>query len=93
MSRAARHNSAVESPDAVSSSLRFWYGAAISEFLSASPDAVLGQLTKNCAFTLMPTQTDAWLVQIAFLHSKLVGLSGSIFLEFNIPRLGPRIAS
>jgi len=73
------------------SSLRFWYGASIAEFLDASSEAVLGHLTANCEFALIPTQRDAWLAQIEFLRSPLKGFSGSIFFEFNIPRMGRRI--
>lgn len=73
------------------SSLRFWYGDSISDFLKTSPEAVLGQLTANCAFALIPAQRDAWLAQIEFLHSQLNGILGSIFFEFNIPRMGRRI--
>ena len=40
---------------------------------------------------MLPTQRDAWLSQIAFLRPQLGGLSGSIFFEFNIPRMGRRI--
>src|SRR5207253_6276996 len=74
-----------------SMSLRFWYGASIAEFRDASPESVLGQLAFNCDFALIPTQRDAWLEQIRFLRSHLIGLSGSIFFEFNIPRMGRRI--
>ena len=73
------------------SSLRFWYGASITEFLNANPSAVLGELTTNCDFALLPTQRDAWLAQIEFLRPRLNGLSGSVFFEFNIPRMGRRI--
>jgi len=73
------------------SSLRFWYGASIADFLDASSETVLGQLAFNCDFALIPTQRDAWLAQIEFLRSQLTGLSGSIFFEFNIPRMGRRI--
>src|SRR6266513_2901967 len=73
------------------SSLRFWYGASITEFLNANPSAVLGELTTNCDFALLPTQRDAWLEQIEFLLSQLEGLIGSVFFEFNIPRMGRRI--
>jgi hypothetical protein len=76
---------------AKAASLRFWYGASIAEFLEAPPDSVLGQLAFNCDFALIPTQRDAWLAQIEFLRSALKGLSGSIFFEFNIPRMGRRI--
>jgi hypothetical protein len=72
-------------------SLRFWYGASIAEFVHASTEAVLGELTRNCEFALIPTQRDAWLAQIEFLRPQLKDLSGSIFFEFNIPRMGRRI--
>jgi hypothetical protein len=85
----------VELPDpkisAKASSLRFWYGASIAEFLDASYESVLGQLAFNCDFALIPTQRDAWFAQIEFLQSHLKGFSGSIFFEFNIPRMGRRI--
>ena len=72
-------------------SSRFWYGASIAEFLGAADEAVLGELARNCDFALIPTQRDAWLAQIEFLRSKLIGLAGSVFFEFNIPRMGRRI--
>ena len=73
------------------SSLRCWYGASIPDFLSANFDAVVGELVRNSSFAVLPTQRDAWLGQIRFLQSQLAGLSGSIFFEFNIPRMGRRI--
>jgi schlafen family protein len=76
---------------AKAASLRFWYGASIAEFRDASSEAVLGQLAFNCDFALIPTQRDAWLAQIEFLRSQLKDFSGSIFFEFNIPRMGRRI--
>ncbi len=48
-------------------------------------------LARNCDFDLLPAQTDAWLEQIRLLQAQLVGLHGSIFLEFSIPRMGRRI--
>ena len=72
-------------------SSRAWYGASIAEFLQTQPDTILGQLVRNSAFSLLPTQRDAWLAQISLLQDCLVGLSGSLFLEFNIPRMGRRI--
>ena len=77
--------------DSWTSSLRNWYGASIAEFLNESPDAVLGQLATNCTFALLPTQRDAWLAQIELLRAQLSGLTGSVFFEFNIPRMGRRI--
>jgi len=70
---------------------RAWYGASVSEFLQTQPDTIVGRLTKNSDFALLPTQKDAWLVEISFLQACLVDLTGSLFLEFNIPRMGRRI--
>jgi Uncharacterized conserved protein (DUF2075) len=71
--------------------LRTWYGASINEFLNSTSESVLGQLAAHCDFALVPTQRDAWLAEIEILRSQLAGLSGSVFLEFNIPRMGRRI--
>lgn len=57
----------------------------------ADPDAVFGQLAKNSGSDLTFEQRGAWLTQIEILQSSLVGLEGSLFLEFNIPRMGRRI--
>ncbi len=70
---------------------RAWYGATISEFLDTHPDLVFAQLASNHEFTLLSTQKHAWLQQIEFLRTSLAGLAGSIYLEFNIPRMGRRI--
>src|SRR5262245_15092049 len=72
-------------------SSRAWYGASFAEFLQNQPDAIVGQLVRNSTFSLLPTQKDAWLTQIDLLQDRLVGLSGSLFLEFDIPRMGRRI--
>src|SRR6266496_843486 len=73
------------------SSLRFWYGASISEFVESNAEKIVGQLTLNSSFDIDRTQAAAWLAQIEFLQSQLNELSGSIFFEFNIPRMGRRI--
>lgn len=70
---------------------RAWYGASIAEFLNAQPDTVIGRLATNSTFSDLRSQKDAWLSQIDHLQTHLVGLSGSVFLEFNIPRMGRRI--
>jgi hypothetical protein len=72
-------------------SSRAWYGAQIAEFLACDPDAVVGRLASNSDFPITPPQRDAWLTQIALLRACLGGMKGSIFLEFNIPRMGRRV--
>src|SRR6516162_207400 len=70
---------------------RAWYSASLPAFLQEDPDAVMGRLTTNSEFTVLPTQTGAWLAQIRLLHDHLRWLNGSIFMEFSIPRMGRRI--
>jgi Schlafen group 3, DNA/RNA helicase domain len=72
-------------------SLRFWYGTSIAEFLGASAEKIVGQLTLNSSFDIDRSQAAAWLSEIEFLQSKLSDLAGSVFFEFNIPRMGRRI--
>src|SRR5436190_16094671 len=38
------------------SSLRFWYGATIPEFLGSQTDAVVGRLDVNCDFALVDVE-------------------------------------
>jgi hypothetical protein len=73
------------------SSLRAWYNASIADFLKSSADTIFAQLAKRNDFDLISTQRDAWIDQIEFLRSALNGLTGTLFLEFNIPRMGRRI--
>lgn len=70
---------------------RAWYGGEISEFRSADPDTVFGILAKNPDFDLATTQKAAWLEQITFLQKNLDGMNGTLYLEFNIPRMGSRV--
>jgi hypothetical protein len=70
---------------------RAWYGSSIAEFLTATPEQILGTLTAQSDFAILPSQRDAWLGQIHILTNALSGIAGSIFLEFSIPRMGRRI--
>ena len=72
-------------------SSRAWYGSSVAEFLETHPDTIVGRLATNSDFALLPTQRDAWLAEIAFLQANLCGLTGELFLEFNIPRMGRRV--
>lgn len=74
-----------------SSLARAWYGAAIGNFLLAESETVLGSLARNCDAEILPTQREAWLAQIEILRSRLQGIEGWVFFEFNIPRMGRRV--
>ncbi len=84
-------NAPTESAHAASPVERAWFGASLTEFAGCDPDLIIGRLTKNSVFAVLPTQRDAWLAQIAILQQAVHGLQGWIFLEFNIPRMGRRV--
>jgi hypothetical protein len=79
------------SGSAAGASSRAWYSHAITGFLNTDPDSILGRLTSNSDFAVLPGQRDAWLGEIHVLQEQLRGLSGSLFMEFGIPRMGRRI--
>jgi len=68
-----------------------YYAADLPTFIGTTSDEILGGITVNSAFPIEPTQRDAWVIQINVLKPALAGLAGTIFLEFNVPRIGSRI--
>ncbi|MBI2438098.1 MAG: DUF2075 domain-containing protein [Lentisphaerae bacterium] len=70
---------------------RAYYSAPMGVFLTATPETILGTLAANSEVTVEPPQRDAWLQEIDILKAALQGLDGTLFLEFNIPRMGKRI--
>jgi hypothetical protein len=70
---------------------RAWFESSISEFYATDPIAVLGKIVAQSDFAVLQSQRDAWLDQINFLRGSLDGLEGSVFFEFNIPRMGRRV--
>ena len=73
------------------SNSRAWYSASIADFRQTQSQIILGLLAANSDFALIPTQRDAWVEEINFLRNSLDGLTGSLLLEFSIPRMGRRI--
>ncbi len=68
-----------------------YYAASAAHFIEDSTEAILGALTAKSAFAVDPSQRDAWMGEIAVLKSALAGIDGSVFLEFDVPRIGSRI--
>jgi len=79
------------SPEAPTLLPRAYYVATVTAFLSATPETVLGTLTGNSDMAVEPAQRNAWLEQISILKANLPGVAGTLFLEFNLPRMGRRI--
>ena len=73
------------------SSSNAYYVADVAAFIGTTSDEILGVITANSAFSVDPSQRDAWVMQIAVLKPALAGVEGTIFFEFNVPRIGSRI--
>jgi hypothetical protein len=71
--------------------VRAWYASSIEAFAGTATEEILGTITRNSGFTVLLTQRDAWMAQIDFLRERLRGLTGSLFFEFSIPRMGRRV--
>jgi hypothetical protein len=70
---------------------RAWFDAPAEVFAKASPELILGHLTKATQFPAEPAQIAAWQFTIDHLQTIANGLSDAhIFLEFAIPRMGRR---
>jgi len=70
---------------------RYYFSSRIPEFIHASRDGILGQLAGNSGSSVEREQIDAWGSQIDILQKALGRLSGKIFFEYSIPRMGRRI--
>ncbi len=67
-----------------------YYEADIERFLRTSPETILGTLVMASGNDTYE-QKSAWLEEIDVLKRALDALTGHIFLEFTVPRLGSRI--
>jgi hypothetical protein len=70
---------------------RFYYKSTIAEFLGTKPNEILGELVRNSIYPIETTQRDAWLEEIRILANVLTNYQGTLFLEYDIPRMGKRI--
>ena len=73
---------------------RAWYGSSVAEFCAAQTAEIVGELTVasgRSGIGVDPEQNGAWQSQIEILKAQFRDANGSIYLEFNIPRMGRRI--
>lgn len=70
---------------------RAWLNSSIDRFVRDSAESVVGALTLGNPLTTTREQADAWREQVTVLQPALAGLSGSVYFEFDIPRMGRRI--
>jgi hypothetical protein len=65
---------------------RSYYSSTIAAFCTADRDAIFAQMARQNDFDLTGTQRHAWLEQAVILQTVLARYTGSIYLEFTIPR-------
>jgi len=70
---------------------RAYYSDTIENFLKTGDTKILGDLAISHTHALEDLQKNAWIRQIAILKSTLFDLSGFVFFEFAIPRMGKRV--
>ena len=71
--------------------LNYYYSDSISNFLTSSINEIVGLITKSNYYDTTYNQNNAWAQQIEILKNELVGLEGTLFFEFSIPRMGKRV--
>jgi len=72
--------------------VKAYYNSPVSYFLRDDTERILGVLTTEHHFALEEQQRWAWLQEISILKQALSHrVSGRIFLEFYIPRMGKRV--
>lgn len=71
---------------------RAYYQNSITDFVKENPKTILGYLAQNHTHqSLEDLQRNTWLKQINILQKILQPLTGYIFFEFAIPRMGKRV--
>lgn len=71
---------------------RAYYKNSILDFIKEDNNSILGQLSINHSNRqLEDLQKNAWLKQIVILKDQLRELTGQIYFEFAIPRMGKRV--
>lgn len=72
---------------------RYYYGTTIKDFINTSPVEIIGKLAIASPHSDNPETKSSWIEEIKILKEALTTYSdrGSIFMEYNIPRMGRRV--
>jgi len=70
---------------------RSYYADSTTNFRQSSKDELIGLLTRECEFSVLQTQRQAWFHQIDILQKILLPYDGAVYFEYAIPRMGRRI--
>lgn len=73
--------------------LRYYYSDTIAEFLSRSNEEVIGILTLASQHDINDETSQSWVVEMETLREVLAPYRGrgSVYFEYNIPRMGRRV--
>jgi DUF2075 family protein len=71
--------------------LNYYFGDTIDNFFRKNTEEIIGSITLSNQFDSNMNQNKSWERQIEILKKSLVGLSGLIYFEFSIPRMGKRV--
>ena len=71
---------------------RYYYSDSITNFLSRSTDEIVGRLTLAFQHDINDETSQSWVTEIETLRDALDSYAGrgSLYLEYNIPRMGRR---
>src|SRR5574344_545291 len=74
-------------------SKRYYYSDTISDFRQKGTDTIIGELTLSSPHDINKETSNSWKEEIEILKQSLVDYSGrgSLFFEYNIPRMGRRV--
>ena len=72
--------------------LRFYYSDTIRDFLEKSTNEIVGALTRASQHDINDETKQSWVEEIETLKPSLEKFSGrgSVYFEYNIPRMGRR---
>lgn len=70
---------------------RAFYSETIENFLESSEEEILGKMAISNRFPLTEPQKMAWIAQISLLKDQLASMSGMVYFEYSIPRMGKRV--
>lgn len=71
--------------------LNYYYSDTLYDFLIKSSNTIIGEISRNSRHGHITTELYAWETQIDVLKKSLIGISGKIYFEFSIPRMGKRV--
>ena len=71
---------------------RYYYSDTISRFLTRNPKEIVGELALSYTHNINDETSKSWIEEIETLKIALEGYSnrGSVYFEYNIPRMGRR---